>query len=141
MATQYTQFLQGGSPRVFGGIGTQTSNIVDLQGGTAGDTYDLFTIPANCKIISGLIEVVEDAGETCTLDIGVTGGDTDGLVDGADLNQAAGTLIVAGGDDLSTVGAVENTSDQLVTILVATGTTLAAGKLRFTLVYASTNVS
>jgi hypothetical protein len=140
MAT-YTQFVQaaGALPRTFGGIGIQTSNVVDIQGMTTSDVIDLFTIPANSKVLSCLIKVVEDAGETCTIDIGVTGGDTDGLVDGADLNQAAGTLIAGAGDDMPL--AVENSADQKVSALLATGSTFAAGKFQFTIVYASTNVS
>jgi hypothetical protein len=138
--TAYTTYAQPATaiPRVEGGIGVVTSNVVDIGGTTAADTFTLFTIPTLHKPISCIIKVVEDAGETCTVDVGITGGDVDGLVDGADLNQAAGTIISGAGDDLAL--GVENAAATTYSVLGVTGSTYAAGQIQVTLVYATASV-
>ena len=136
-----TTFVQasGALPRVHGGIGVQTSNVVDIGGYTAADTFALFTIPALSKPISCILKIVEDSGETCTLDIGISGVDVDGLMDGVDMNQAAGTIVSGSGDDMPL--AAEVAADTLITALAVTGSTYAAGKFQVTLVYACAGVS
>jgi hypothetical protein len=115
-------------PRVEGGIGVARSNIIELKNTTAADTYDLFYIPHLHKPISAAIKIFEDAGETCTIDVGITGGDVDGIVDGADMNQAAETIVAGAGDDLSL--AVETAAGTMYSALAVTGSTYAAGKFQ-----------
>lgn len=116
------------------GILHLSSGIVDLGGYTAADTFQLFTVPAGSVPLAAAIEIIEDAGETCTIDVGITGGDVDGLIDGADLNQAAGTAVGGAGDDLCTAIAAAETTYHA---LAVTGSTYAAGKFRVHAVFAA----
>ena len=58
------------------------------------DTMTLFTIPADMLVFFAKVDVITVEGGTATIDIGVTGGDVDRYIDGADIN--ATTTVVAG---------------------------------------------
>ena len=62
-----------------------TSKVHDTaDGGTGGDVIQLIDVPADTMIVAGVLEVLEDRGNTdITLDIGITGGDVDCFVDGS----------------------------------------------------------
>jgi hypothetical protein len=122
-----------------GGIVSITSKEVDLGGTTAADTFDLFTTPAGACPLSCVVEITETSGETCTIDVGETGGDVDGLVDGVDMEGAAGTFSPGG-----TIAALLGTNvlaETTWSILAVTGSTYAAGKCKVHLVYASAAVA
>lgn len=138
MATNYTNFeYTGSSPRSgAGGVLTLTSEIVDLNGTTTSDTFELFTAPAGAAPLSFALMIEEDAGATCTIHVGLSG-DADGCIASADLNQARGTVVTGAGDDLS-----EDTLASASTYIAttATGTSLTAGKFRVTGVFVCANV-
>lgn len=50
--------------------------------------HELFDIPAYFTHFSTYVEALTLEGGTATIDIGVTGGDVDGLIDGANVNSA-----------------------------------------------------
>lgn len=127
--------LCGSATPTLEGFNLLTSPIVSLKGTTANDTWKLFTLPKGCKVLAAEVVIVEAAGETCTIDVGITGGDVDFYVDGADVNQAAGTVIVGSGvaffgADHAAANWVANhwTAATRVDALAVTGSTYAAGK-------------
>lgn len=104
-----------------------TSEEFDLGGYTAADTFNVLTLSKASVVLGAYIEITEAAGETCTVDVGITGTDVDCYLDGENMNQAAGTLAGA------TPGAYIATptvlaANTVVTVLTVTGTTYAAGK-------------
>ena len=104
-----------------------TSEEFDLGGYTAADTFNVLTLGKGAVVLAAYIEITEDAGETCTVDVGITGTDVDCYLDGENMNQAAGVLAGA------TTGAYVRNNQALaanavVTVLTVTGTTYAAGK-------------
>jgi len=74
-----------------------TSKVYDAVDNTdleQGDIVQLFDIPADTFIVGGCIENLEASGnEQITYDVGITGGDVDMFVDGADSDQAAGYAV------------------------------------------------
>lgn len=62
--------------------------IVDcsVNGMTTGTSHALFTVPAGFTHFATYIDPITVEGAQATIDIGVTGGDVNGLIDGADLN-------------------------------------------------------
>lgn len=120
-----------------GPVAKFTSEVIDIGAvGAVLDTFELFTVPKGCTPIAAYVEIVESAGEAATLDIGVTGGDTDGILDGVDINNDAGTVIqTAVGDDIT--GSTIFTAATTISALIATGFAAAtAGKFRLHLVVA-----
>ena len=71
-----------------------TSPVYDAVDNTdleQGDIVQLFDIPADTMIVGGCVENLEASGnEQITFDVGITGGDVDMFIDGADSDQAAG---------------------------------------------------
>lgn len=104
-----------------------TSEEFDLGGYTAADTFNVLTLGKGSVVLAAYIEITEDAGETCTVDVGITGGDVDAWLDGADMNAAAGTLVVTV-QGASVTGSLPVAANTLVTVLAVTGSTYAAGK-------------
>lgn len=100
----------------------------DLGGYTAADTFNVFTLSAGMSVLAGYIEITEDAGETCTVDVGITGTDVDAFVDGANLNQAAGVLAGALTPGVYVTSSYTLPASAEVTVLTVTGSTYAAGK-------------
>ena len=74
-----------------------TSPVYDAVDNTdleQGDIVQLFDIPADTMIVGGCVENLEASGnEQITYDVGITGGDVDMFVDGADSDQAAGYAV------------------------------------------------
>lgn len=133
--TAYTTWFDDAKHQAVGGILHLRSKEVDLGGTTAADTFDLFDLPNGSMVLSVAVEITESAGETCTIDIGVTGGDVDGFVNEINMNQTAGTVDVSGA-----AGALMGTqlfAETMVSILTVTGTTYAAGKCVVYMVVAS----
>ena len=62
----------------------------------ATDTMQLFDLPADVLVIGAKVEVLKPEGAAATADLGLTGGNVDEYIDGADLNAAAGTVVVSG---------------------------------------------
>ena len=60
------------------------------------DTVQVFDVKAKQLLLSMLVEVVTPEGGTATIDIGLTGGDVDRFIDGANINGAAGTVQKSG---------------------------------------------
>lgn len=122
-----------------GPIVTVTSKEVDLGGYTVDDTFDLFTTPVGICPLSCVVEITETSGETCTIDVGETGGDVDGLSDGVDMEGAAGSFS-AGGTIAALLG-TQVLAETTWSILAVTGSTYAAGKCKVHLVYAGAAVA
>ena len=110
----------------------------------ASDSIQVITLPANTLVLAVGVttEVVE--GGTADIDIGLTGGDVDLFVDGADAN-ALGTTACNGafldGDNQSHYFATADTIDILLAI---SGSTLDAAKIKVWAVLvdcSSTNLS
>ena len=119
--------LYSGTVGLAAGVTRLTSEEFDLGGYTAADTFNLFKLPAGVVVLGAFIEITESAGETCTVDVGITGTDVDEFIDGVNMNQVAGTLAYqAVGDGIT--GCVPYTSSIVVTLLTVTGSTYAAGK-------------
>ena len=57
---------------------------------SAGDSLEVLSIPANTLVLAVGATTITAEGAASTFDIGLTGGDVDGFVDGGDAN-AAGT--------------------------------------------------
>ena len=76
--------------------GTRAANTLPLN---AGDTLEIAKLPAGAMPV-GVVLSVEAAADTTDADVGIKGGDTDGFIDGANLNTtlvhyANGALIGA----------------------------------------------
>lgn len=128
MATNYTKWANhrenvSGS----GCVVKLTSNEVDQQGLSSTDTIELFKVPKGSIPIACIVEIKEASGEARTIDVGDVDGDTDGLIDGASLAGAAGTVIqTAVGADIS--GSLAYLTEATIIATCATGTAYAAGK-------------
>jgi len=61
-------------------------------GFAANDTLDIFRLPKGTLVKRVCCRLVQAEGATCTIDVGITGADTDGFLDGSDMNGAAGTV-------------------------------------------------
>ena len=60
------------------------------------DTVVVFNVKAKQLLQGMLVEVITAEGATATIDIGLTGGDVDRFIDGANINGAAGTVQKSG---------------------------------------------
>lgn len=106
------------------------SKEVDLAGVSAASVVAGPTVPANSLVIGGWIEVTEAHAGTSTdmtIDVGVTGGDVDFIVDGFDFDAAAVGARANNGVQTQTLFSAEDTIDVLVA--TQTGTT-TAGKVK-----------
>jgi len=61
----------------------------------SGETAALFNIPAYHQVLNGQVNVTTVEGGTATADIGVTGVDADGIIDGVNLNSAGLTTTIS----------------------------------------------
>jgi hypothetical protein len=111
-----------------------TSEEFDVGGETTAATYDLFKIPAGSVVLGCIVEITENAGESCSCSVGITGTSTGAFAEGVNLSQAAGTLVAGGGSYITTPTFL--TASTEVTLLTTTGTTYAAGKGRVHLLVA-----
>ena len=60
------------------------------------DTVVVFEVAAKQLLVGMSVEVITAEGGTATIDIGLTGGDVDKFIDGADINAAVGTFKKSG---------------------------------------------
>lgn len=74
------------------------------------DTLGLLELPAGTRVLCVDVHVITAEGATLTADIGVTGTDADGWVDGVDLNATGWTAGVFAG----TLGGAGATADPVV---------------------------
>ena len=83
----------------------------------AGDSIQVLSIPANTLVMAVGATTITAEGAASTFDIGLTGGDVDGFVDGGNAN-AAGTTSSNGallnGDNQSHYFAAADTIDMLI---------------------------
>jgi allophanate hydrolase subunit 2 len=95
-----------------------------------GDVIEVIDLPAGTMILAGGVQVTEAMTGTstdATIDVGVTGGDVDNLVDGLDLDGAAAGAYAATGVNEPVIVASADTID----ILVVTQTgSITGGKVR-----------
>lgn len=121
------------------GTGIKTlSALVELKGKTTSDSFTLFKIPAGSAVVASSINVIENAGETATINVGYqTGTTTVGatFISGANVSQAAGTAIAGAGTDMIEGANIQQafstnltTSASYIGAVVASGSTFAAGK-------------
>ena len=84
---------------------------------SAGDSLEVLSIPADTLVMAVGATTITAEGAASTFDIGLTGGDVDGFVDGGDAN-AAGTTSSNGallsGDNQSHYLATADTIDMLI---------------------------
>jgi hypothetical protein len=78
-------------------------------------SFALFDVPEGHKHMTTVVEVLTAEGGTCTADLGITGGDVDCLIDGVDLNAAAGTLYAAGAASTAEVHAPTGATFEYIT--------------------------
>ena len=83
------------------------------------DTVQVFDVAAKQLLMGMAVEVITPEGGTATIDIGLTGGDVDAFIDGANINAAAGTvkksgdagtkevIVAAGGQYFATADAID----------------------------------
>jgi len=89
----------------------------------AADVIQALNIPANSMILGGGLEVLTATTGTATdvtIDVGITGGDVDLLVDGFDLDGAAAGAHSANGVQTATVVATADTVDILIPTMTGT---------------------
>ncbi len=75
---------------------------------TSGESYSVCKVLAGWLLTSVICKVITPEGAQATADLGLTGGDTDGIWDGSDgtinaldLNDTAGTVTCGAGDALA----------------------------------------
>jgi len=84
----------GGTTKMSGrasGALIRLSNVIDFKDEnlSSGEIISMLNIPANTVIMAVGAYVERAEGGTLTFDVGITGGDTDGFIDGADGNSVA----------------------------------------------------
>lgn len=83
----------------------------------AGDSIEVISLPANTLIMAVGATTQTAEGAASTFDIGLTGGDVDGFVDGGDANSAGTTSsngALLDGDNQSHYLAAADTIDMLI---------------------------
>lgn len=70
----------------------------------AAASYALFDVPEGHVHLSTVMEVITPEGGASTIDIGVTGGTVDVLLDGGDVNGAAGLIFTDVDADYNSTG-------------------------------------
>jgi hypothetical protein len=94
------------------------------------DVIQVIDLPADTVILAGgvqMVSVMTGTSTDATIDVGVTGGDVDNLVDGFDLDAATAGLYAMNGVNEPVVVASADTIDIL--IVTQTGT-ITGGKIR-----------
>lgn len=135
-AKQGSQGLAGGNPVV------QYEQYVDASAlNLAAASYAMFDVPEGHLHVSTMVEILTAEGGVATADLGITGGDVDCLIDGVDLNAAAGTLYASGDAGTSEVHSMRGatagyiTPDGGITFSLLVNNALDAVKFRITAVF------
>ena len=96
-------------------------NTLDFSdtGALTTDTVQVFDVAAKQMLLGMAVEVITAEGATATIDIGLTGGDVDAFIDGANINAAVGSvyksgdagtkevIVAAGGQYFATADAID----------------------------------
>jgi len=96
----------------------------------AGDSIQVLSIPANTLVMAVRATTMTAEGAAETLDIGLTGGDVDGFVDGGDANAAGttnsnGALLIANNN-----GHYFATADTIDMLIGVSGAVTDAAKIK-----------
>ena len=80
----------GGEGVAYGAKFVHYEQIIDCAANnlTSATSHALFDVPAGLIHLATYVDPITLEGGTGTIDIGVTGGDVDSLIDGADVNSA-----------------------------------------------------
>jgi len=110
------------------------SNTLYNMSAAGNNVAPLFDVKAKQLLNKMTAEVLVAEGGASTIDIGLTGGDVDKFIDGADINAVAGTIYHSGSaaaaEAIIAAGGHMFTEADTIDLLCATGT-LLAGKVRF----------
>lgn len=123
-------------PVYAGPLGFLYERIIDfsvaVNNMVATDTMQLFDLPAGLLVMGAKVETLTVQGAACTADLGLTGGNVDEYIDGADLNAAA---VVMSGDAVTPEPiALQNNGKYLSaaeTVSLLANNTLNAAVVRF----------
>ena len=104
-----------------------------IAGATAlasGDSIQVLSIPANTLVMAVGATTITAEGAASTFDIGLTGGDVDGFVDGGDANAAGttnsnGALLIANNN-----GHYFETADTIDMLIGVSGAVTDAAKIK-----------
>jgi hypothetical protein len=106
--------------------------IVDFAAKTlpAGDSAQVIKVPTDFWVIGALVEVIKAEGGTSTIDIGLTGGNVDEYIDGADLDGAVRSFRLSSDATATPVdmsnGGKHLSAEEIISILSVTGTQAVA---------------
>ena len=133
MATVYSEQVtnETATPRV---LSTQSHFITRYGKYTststtaAGDVIQMVTLPAGYVVVGMHLEW-EDWGTDVDFDVGITGVDVDGYIDGA-TNDSGGVALLGGGAGAGGVGIAAQSADDTIDILIVDGGSISitAGK-------------
>ena len=114
-------------PYSMGGLRTETV-VLNLVGHTDSDTYTVLDVAAGETIVAAFLTVLEKANEACDVDFGYS---SDDIFDGADIYQAVGTTVAAGGAE---VNEFQASATEVTGIINNVAAALTAGKIALTFV-------
>lgn len=98
-----------------------------------GDTMLILKIPAGIVLMGAVVQTLVVEGAAAVVDVGITGGDVDGYIDGADVNALGN--VISGDAGVAEPIAMSNNGrmtdgEELVSVLLA-GAPMANAKVRF----------
>lgn len=98
------------------------------------DTMPLFKIPAGIHLIGSSVETLTAEGAAAVVDMGITGGDVDGYIDGATVNTVG--IVVAGDAATAEPISMENSgrrtvAEELVSIIALVAAIDTAAIVRY----------
>jgi len=142
MATITTTAQAGGSTSGtynWMAVPTLYSNVIDFadvlaaKGSAlaAADVIEAIRFPAGVLILgAGIQTIAVDDATTLTLDLGITGGDVDGFVDGYDQAAASAGAYATSLFDTSEIHTIMTTADSIDVLFATLTGTLTVGKIR-----------
>lgn len=100
MSEIITMKAPGAGAKPWGGVdkvyGVEVTLDFSDTGALTTDTVQVFDVAAKQLLLGMAVEVVTAEGGAATIDIGLTGGDVDAFIDGADINAAVGSVHKSG---------------------------------------------
>ena len=100
MSEIITMKAPGAGAKPWGGVdkvyGVEVTLDFSDTGALTTDTVQVFDVAAKQLLLGMAVEVLTAEGGTATIDIGLTGGDVDAFIDGADINAAVGSVHKSG---------------------------------------------
>jgi len=127
---------QGSEPMAAGPLAFLFEKIVDFSVAAnvmaASDTMQLFDLPAGLWVLGAKVETLTAQGAACTADLGLTGGNVDEYIDGANLN-AAGVVMSgdAATDEPASIGTGGKHLSAAETVSLLANNTLDTAVVRF----------